>query len=224
MQEATKIENVNDFERLYKVNVNDFKEKKGRFTYLSWAFALAEVKKRHPDTSWKVTKFKEKSVVAVDGNMFETERTVPFMRDSQGFTFVEVKVMINGLELPEVFPVLDNRNKSVKNPDSFEVNKAIKRALTKCFANFGLGLYIYAGEDLPELQETRIDGSVPKQGEGTVEQYLKMDRLIRNVMFSDEETKEYKDWMYKGDKYPSMEECDRQIKILQEEIKERKNK
>jgi len=209
------------FSDLFKVNVNEFTEKKGQFTYLSWAHALAEVKKRYPDVRWSVSKFNEKSAMYVDDKLVQTERTVPYMRDANGFTMVEVKVTINEITLPEVFPVLDYRNKSVQNPDSFQVNTAIKRALTKCYANFGLGLYIYAGEDLPR-EETRLDGSIPKKGEGTVAQYVKMDRLIRNRAFSSDETKEYKDWMFNSEKYPSEKECDRQIQLLQDTIKERK--
>jgi len=135
---------------------------------------------------------------------------------------VEVKVTIDNITLPEVFPVLDYRNKAIQNPDSFQVNTAIKRALTKCFANFGLGLYIYAGEDLPQI-ETRLDGSVVKEGEGTVSQFLKLDRLIRNKNFTDEETKQFKEWMYpENKKYRSVQECNEQIKYLKQLIEERK--
>ena len=136
---------------------------------------------------------------------------------------VEVNVTIDGITLPEVFPVLDFRNKAVQNPDSFQVNTAIKRALTKCYANFGLGLYIYAGEDLPQTPETRMDGSIPKDGEGTVAQYVKMDRQIRNKVFNVNEAQIYKDWMYPENKeYPSEESCTEKIEILKNVIKRRK--
>ena len=213
------------FDTLYSVNVNEWTEKKGQFTYLSWAHALAEVKKRYPEVTWKVSKFDETSAMYVDEKLVQTERTVPFMRDSQGYAMVEVNVTIDGTTLPEVFPVLDFRNKAIQNPDSFQVNTAIKRAITKCFANFGLGLYIYAGEDRPQIEETRMDGSVPKDGEGTVAQYVKMDRLVRNKHFTNDETQSYKTWMYPPNKkYPSEEECSFYIDNLNSMIKERKAK
>ena len=217
------------FETLSSVNVNEWTEEKGKppykFTYLSWVFALTEVKKRYPETTWKVSKFHETSAMYVDDKLVRTERTLPFMRDNQGYTMVEVNVTIDGLTLPEVYPVLDYMNKSVQNPNSFQVNTAIKRAITKCFANFGLGLYLYAGEDLPRISETRIDGSVPKNEEGTVTQYVKMDRLIRNKVFSPEETEGYKDWMYPKPPvdHPSKTECDEKLMILKNIIKERKS-
>ena len=210
------------FDTLYGVNVNEFTEKKGKFTYISWAHALAEVKKRYPNISWSVSKFIEKSAMYVDDKLVQTERTVPYMRDSQGYTMVEVEVTIDEITLPEVFPVLDYRNKAVQNPDSFQVNTAIKRALTKCYANFGLGLYIYAGEDLTQI-ESRLDGSTVKEGEGTIAQYVKLDRLVRSKHFSDEETQIYKTWMFPTSKeYPSEEQCNEQIKNLDSIIKGRK--
>ena len=213
------------FDELYSVNVNDWKETKGDYTYLSWTYAIAEFKKRHPDVVWSISKFIEKSAMYVDDKLVQTERTIPFMRDSQGYAFVEIKVTLNDITLPEVYPVLDFRNKSIQNPDSFQVNTAIKRGLTKCFANFGLGLYIYAGEDLPQIEETRMDGSVPKDGEGTVAQYVKMDRLVRNKHFTNDETQSYKTWMFPPNKkYPSEEECSFYINNLNSMIKERKAK
>ena len=124
------------FETLNAVNVNDRTEKKNGLTYLSWAWAWGEVKKLYPAASYTVYE-------NADGwNYFTDGRTC----------WVKTGVTIEGQEHIEYLPVMDNRNKSILATDvtSFDVNKAIQRSLTKAIARHGLGLYIYAGEDLPE--------------------------------------------------------------------------
>jgi hypothetical protein len=119
---------------LLKINVNDHIEKKGNLSYLSWAWAWAEVLKIDPGAHWKVYEW----------NM----RPAMFMPD--GSAMVKVAVMIKGDEKLCVLPVMDNRNRAIQNPDAFAINTAIMRCLAKAIAMHGLGLYIYAGEDLPE--------------------------------------------------------------------------
>ena len=129
----------NYFEDLYGVNVGDKIEKKNGLSYLSWAFAWAEVKKRFPDATYTVYENK-------DGWNYHTD----------GMTcWVKTGVTINGIEHIEYLPVMDYKNKSIpaSSVTSFDVNKAIQRSLTKAVARHGLGLYIYAGEDLPEGYE-----------------------------------------------------------------------
>lgn len=126
----------NYFNDLYAVNVNERAEKKNNLTYLSWAWAWAEVKKRHPDAIYTVYE-------NADGwNYFTDGRTC----------WVKTGVTICGIEHIEYLPVMDYRNKSIpfESLTSTDVNKAIQRSLTKACARHGLGLYIYAGEDLPE--------------------------------------------------------------------------
>ena len=126
----------NYFNDLYAVNVNGHTEKKNNLTYLSWAWAWGEIKKRHPDATYTVY---ENS----DGWNYHTDgRTC----------WVKTGVTVNGIEHIEYLPVMDYKNKSIsiENVTSFDVNKAIQRSLTKACARHGLGLYIYAGEDLPE--------------------------------------------------------------------------
>ena len=126
----------NYFTELYGVNVNGHTEKKNNLTYLSWAWAWGEIKKRHPDATYTVY---ENS----DGWNYHTDgRTC----------WVKTGVTVNGIEHIEYLPVMDYKNKSIllDNVTSFDVNKAIQRSLTKACARHGLGLYIYAGEDLPE--------------------------------------------------------------------------
>lgn len=124
------------FETLNKINVSNKVEQKNGFTYLSWAWAWGEVKKIYPDVSYKVYE-------NADGwNYHHDGRTA----------WVKVGVTIEGQEHIEMLPVMDFKNNSIPfdKITSCNVNKAIQRALTKALARHGLGLYIYAGEDLPE--------------------------------------------------------------------------
>lgn len=125
------------FETLNAVNVNEHTEEKNGLTYLSWAWAWGTLLKKFPDSTYKVY---EDAVGCIYHNDGKT-------------AWVKTGVTVEGKELIEYLPVMDFRNKSipVENITSFDVNKAIQRSLTKAIARHGLGLYIYAGEDLPEL-------------------------------------------------------------------------
>ena len=122
------------FMKLYKTDVSKYTEKKGQFSYLSWANAVAELKKACPTARWGVTK-------SEDGS--------PFFVTQCGY-FVDVWVEVDGISLSQIHPVLDNRNQSIEQPNAFQINTSLQRALAKCIALHGLGLYIFAGEDLPE--------------------------------------------------------------------------
>ena len=122
------------FMKLFKTDVSKYTEKKGQFNYLSWAYAVQELKKACPNARWGVTK-------AEDGS--------PFFQTACGY-FVDVWVEVDGVSLSQIHPVLDNRNQSIKEPNAFQINTSLQRALAKCIALHGLGLYIFAGEDLPE--------------------------------------------------------------------------
>ena len=122
------------FDELNKIDVSKYVEKKGNFNYLSWAYAVRELKKVCPDATWGVIK-------AEDGS--------PFMQTACGY-FVEVWVEVEGCRLSQVHPVLDKRNKPIESANSFHINTSKQRALAKAIALHGLGLYIFAGEDLPE--------------------------------------------------------------------------
>lgn len=129
----------NYFAELNSINVSGKTEKKNGLTYLSWAWAWAEVKKLHPDATYTIYEN------ASGWNYHTDGRTC----------WVKTGVTVNGIEHIEYLPVMDNRNNSIPldKVDSFAVNKAIQRSLTKAVARHGLGLYIYAGEDLPEDAE-----------------------------------------------------------------------
>lgn len=128
----------NYFTALANINVNDKTEKKNNLTYLSWAWAWGEVKKLHPDAIYTVYENAQGWCYHTDG------RTC----------WVKTGMTVNGIEHIEYLPVMDYRNASIPadKVTSFDVNKAIQRSLTKAAARHGLGLYIYAGEDLPEVE------------------------------------------------------------------------
>lgn len=129
-------ETINYFDELYAINVNDKTEKKGNLTYLSWSWAWGELKKRHPDATYTIYENASGWNYHTDGNT----------------AWVKTGVTVNGLEHIEYLPVMDYKNRSIplKSITSMDVNKAIQRSLTKAVARHGLGLYIYAGEDLPD--------------------------------------------------------------------------
>ena len=164
----------NYFNTLNSINVNGKTEKKNGLTYLSWAWAWGEVKKIFPDANYTI---------------YENAQGWNYHTDGRT-CWVKTGVTINGLEHIEYLPVMDFRNASIPadKVTSFDVNKAIQRSLTKAVARHGLGLYIYAGEDLPEEAQAEADaqrraeeddkifrscakayaqGRIPKDGEGT---------------------------------------------------------
>ena len=149
------MEEKNYFEKLNSINVNDKTEKKNGLTYLSWAWAWGEVKKLFPDATYKI--YETTNPQGYVCNYFTDGKTC----------WVKTGVIINELEHIEELPVMDYKNRSIvlDAVTSFDVNKAIQRSLTKAVARHGLGLYIYAGEDLPEEEskENKIDKMDEKQ-------------------------------------------------------------
>lgn len=159
------------FSKLNSINVNDKTEKKNGLTYLSWAWAWGEVKKLYPDATYTIYENTLPSGYVV--NYFTDGRT----------SYVKTGVTINNLEHIEELPVMDYRNKSIllENMTSFDVNKTIQRSLTKALARHGLGLYIYAGEDLPEDEK---DNEQEKVIDKTKVQAL--NKSIENAGIKDE--------------------------------------
>jgi hypothetical protein len=127
------------FQTLSAVDVSDKVEKKGNLSYLSWAWAWGEVKKRYPSAEYWY---------------YQDDETNLPMAFNNGFGgFCYTSVTIEGNTLPMWLPVLDHRNQSVLKPNAFQVNTTLMRCLTKNLAMHGLGHYIYAGEDLPAKEE-----------------------------------------------------------------------
>ena len=149
----------NVFNELNQVNVNEHVEKKNTgktsLSYLSWAWAWAETKKRYPDATYEIVKF---------------ENGLPYCFDPKTGYMVYTKVTIGGITHEMWLPVMASHNAAmlaepykvqtkynsytVEKCTMFDVNKTIMRCLTKNLAMFGLGLYIYAGEDLPEDEDS----------------------------------------------------------------------
>ena len=132
-------------EMLLKKNVNDHVEKKNGLSYLSWAWAWAEALKADPTATYKVEMFGDKCFMDINGT-----------------AMVFVTATMFGKPMTCQLPVMDYRNKAIPSPDAFAVNTAIMRCMTKALALHGLGLYIFAGEDLPE--EGRSVVITPTQG------------------------------------------------------------
>jgi hypothetical protein len=131
------------FKELSKININGKTEKKGKFTYLSWAFAWSELKKIAPTSTAKV---------------YHDENTnMPYFSSKAG-VIVKVGITVDGLEHINYLPVMDFRNNSIASNDvnMMDINKAIQRCTVKAIALHGLGLYIYAGEDLPEIDAEEL--------------------------------------------------------------------
>lgn len=152
-------ENKSVFETLFEINVNGHIEKKKDLTYLSWPYAWAEVKKKYPNATYKIHLFGEKQL--------------PYVFDENVGYMVFTDVTINDLTHTMWLPVMDSANKTMKSisytystkfkkdipveaATMFDVNKTIMRCLVKNLAMFGLGLYIYSGEDLPEVETEKI--------------------------------------------------------------------
>lgn len=127
------------FETLNAININDKTEKKGHLTYLSWAWAWGEVKKKYPNAFYTV---------------YENPQGFNYFTDGRT-CWVKTGVTIEGLEHIEYLPVMDNRNNAIplERVSCTDINKSIQRSITKACARHGLGLYIYAGEDLPEDEQ-----------------------------------------------------------------------
>ena len=139
----TTMGNKTTFKTLAALNVKDRLEKKGRFDYLSWAYAWAMVKDQYPDANRKV---------------YESEATeLNFFTDGKT-GYVKVGVTIEGVEHIDYLPVMDFRNKSISADlvNSMDINKTIQRATAKAIAMHGLGLALYTGEDLPEEVVTPV--------------------------------------------------------------------
>ena len=136
------------FATLNAINCNDHTEQKNGLTYLSWAWAWQMVKKNYPASYYTI---------------YETAEGRPYFDDGRT-CWVKTGVTIEGLEHIEYLPIIDYNNRSipVEKVTSMDMNKAIQRSLTKAAARHGLGLYIYAGEDLPDAEQQAQKEQAPE--------------------------------------------------------------
>ena len=131
---------TNYFTELTTVDETKHIKKKGQFKYLSWPYAVRELKNRHPEATWETHEYDH----VING----VTTKEPFMATRCGF-FVKVTVTVEGIPATQIHPVLDNRNEPLAAPNAFQINASIQRCLAKAIALHGLGLHLYAGEDLP---------------------------------------------------------------------------
>lgn len=169
------------FEKLYSINVNEHTEEKNGLTYLTWSYAWAEFKKIYPNATYEIKKF--------------GENNLPYVFDENTGYMVFTSVTVEDLTYEMWLPVMDGANKSMKDEEytysvkeyqygkwtggyidktvepatMFDINKTIMRCLVKNLAMFGLGLYIYAGEDLPEEQKEAETKITQKQAKDLIE-------------------------------------------------------
>jgi hypothetical protein len=128
MKSTTKEKVMTKFLELRKINVNEHTEKKGKFTYLSWSWAVDQLLQQDPQATW-----------TYGDPVYFAETLMVFC-----------SVTAFGKTMTAQMPVINNQNKAIQNPDAMAVNTAMQRCLVKAIALHGLALYIYAGEDLPE--------------------------------------------------------------------------
>ena len=169
------------FNILDTIDVSSYTEKKGQFTYLSWAYAVRELLKVAPDATWEIHEYNHANDAP------HGEITAPFMRTSAG-AFVKVTVTVDGISRTQVHPVLDHRNKTVDEPNAFQINTSIQRCLAKAIALHGLGLYIYAGEDLPtpplpldDADKRKIANLLEKIGDSDLEDKVMVQILDETI-------------------------------------------
>lgn len=120
---------MSDYNTLRKINVNEHTELKGKLTYLSWTYAVDTLLQHDPMATWEFPEPK-------------------YFGDS---VMVYCNVTAFGKTMKMQLPVMDNYNKAMSNPNTRSISDATMRCLAKCIACFGIGLYIYAGSDLPDI-------------------------------------------------------------------------
>jgi len=176
------------FERLNKINVSGYTEKKNGLTYLSWAFAWSEIKKVCPDVTYNIEMF--------------GENKLPYIYDEKTGYMVFTSVTVGNLTHDMWLPVMDSANKAMKSEvytydtkykkdvrveaaTMFDINKTIMRCLVKNIAMFGIGLYIFAGEDLPETEssepQTHSKIPSPKKPEPKKTENIRTKKLMIKI-------------------------------------------
>ena len=192
------------FNDLFKINVNDHTEERDGLTYLTWSWAWAEVKKRYPDATYTI---------------WRDENNLPYVYDPLTGYMVFTTVTIEGITHEMWLPVMGTGKKAMKAEPytvrtrrgeftveaatMFDINTAIMRCLTKNLAVFGLGLYVYAGSDLPEPEKVPEDTeNPPKKEEKKAEK--KAEKVVVN--------------------YPDDKKAEKKVEKKPEKVAEKKSK
>ena len=162
---------VDSFASLRKVDVSEYIEKKNNLSYLSWAFAVDQLLMRDPSATWEYR-------FGIDPT---TREAVPFVYiGTTAMVFCTVRAF--GVERTAQLPVMDYKNKAIQEPDAFQTNTAMQRCLAKAIALHGLGLYIYAGEDIPPEDEK----PEPPKPVATAEEIIKAKEYLGDAESVDE--------------------------------------
>jgi len=138
------------WDNLSKIDCSDKIEKKMNLSYLSWAWAWGVLQEHYPQAQYI---------------FYQGDSDVPYVQFPDGTAEVRCRVSIDNLSREMWLPVMDFKNNAVQNPNSMEVNKAKMRCLTKCLGMYGLGHYIYAGEDVPSADDDTGKKAKPKKVE-----------------------------------------------------------
>lgn len=140
-----------NFKELRAVDCTANIEKKGKFSYLSWPWAVRELRERVPDATWSYVTYSR------DGSEYD------YYMAPDGTCMVHVALHIEGRQYDMQLPVLDHRNKPIKEANAFDINTAQMRCLVKCIAvATGIGLHLYAGEDLPPVGQEKQNKFIEK--------------------------------------------------------------
>ncbi len=146
--------------RLRAIDCSAHTEKKNGLTYLSWPWALDMLQQHAPGSTWKLCDFGGELIRDGTGALLLDEFGDPRAHGGAAYEttpaghFVQARVRVAGVTKSIRLPILDHRNKPIAQPSSFDVNTSGMRCLVKAIALHGLGLYIYAGEDLPATDST----------------------------------------------------------------------
>lgn len=169
------------FEQLSAINVNEHVEQKNGLSYLSWAHAWRIFKQSCPDATYEIKKF---------------ANNLPYVYDENTGYMVFTSITANGETHEMWLPVMDSSNKAMKNVQytydtkykkgliceaatMFDINKTIMRCLVKNMGMFGLGLYIYAGEDLPEVEQEEVKQE--QKGKTESDNKKEHDRIMAEI-------------------------------------------
>lgn len=185
------------FEEIAKIDVSSYVEKKNGLSYLSWANAWREFCKVYPGATYEVKK---------------NENGIPAFGDEKLGYMVYTTVTVEGLTHEMWLPVMNHMNKAVMNPDMFLVNKSVMRCLAKNLAMFGLGISLYAGEDIPDEKDAEGREIINRSGNNsnTQDEFMKLWNKL---------TQEQKD--YFSEKFPGKYGPQKDPKYFKKEEKEK---
>ena len=182
------------WDELSQVDCSEHTEKKGKLTYLSWAWAWGITMEHYPTASYKFESF----FVDQEGTVLDT------MFYPDGSASVHVTVSIGDLTRSMWLPVMDFKNNAIANPNSRQISDAKMRCLVKCIAMFGLGHYVYAGEDLPpssdEEEETEKTEETKESKEELPVNYEKFSESLIETATMMEETVSGLESLWKSNK------------------------